>query len=62
MTKAERDLESLAWVAHGMLVAIHGLAVVWNWQKGNKSDMAIHSVVLAYDLHAAIKHWKKSHD
>lgn len=52
---SRRDKE-LAAAAHGAMFALHGVAVWWNAQRGNRFDVAMHLIFLVYDMTAFHKH------
>lgn len=56
--KKEAELQSLALVVHTVLCAFHALGIIYNFRRGNKRDVLIHSAAFAYDAHSAHKHFK----
>lgn len=59
MTKQIRHdihLQELAIYTHGILTALHTLGVVYNLRKRNTFDVIAHSLGIAYDGHAVLKH------
>ena len=58
MKVRSHELEVLAAFVHGTLAAFHLLGIVYNERRGNKFDVAVHSVGLCYDLRCVHKHYK----
>jgi len=56
--KSEYELHILGTYVHGVLSAFHTLGIVYNYRKGNKMDVLIHSLALGYDTYSVWKHYK----
>ena len=58
----ERSMHILAAYVHGALSALHTLGIVYNYRKGNKTDVLIHALALAYDAKSTYHHYTEAKD
>lgn len=54
--KEKQTMHALGCFVHGVLVAFHSLALVYNLKRGNYIQAGVHTAVAGYDLWAVNHH------
>ena len=58
--KMSKELHVLAAYVHGALTALHAIGIVYNYKKGNRMDVLIHALAMAYDAKSVYHHYNEA--
>ncbi len=54
------EIHALGVFAHGALVALHALGIMFNLRRNNKTEAAMHTVAVGCSIYAVYTHVKEA--